>query len=195
MRSGNAASNFVQCVASGLRRVRKCVPADHIAIGVLVVLFAFFGFRINVGMGWLAFGLGLLLLTWHTPMRAGLRALIYLMALCPILFWFDRIARFLFHPVHSSAGDVSSTPELLFRYGFAAAAVLGLLIVVRHRAQAGVGTSAGQQRGTSQREQSQWSHIPKTTFRDLGGMHEEKRRIARIVENRLHPERTAEHGI
>ena len=54
--------------------------------------------------------------------------------------------------------------------------------------------TVGQNSAVSQ-ERERWSNIPSKTFRDLGGMHEEKRRIARIVENRLHPERSAKHGV
>ena len=70
----------------------------------------------------------------------------------------------------------------MFRYGFAAAAVLGLVIVVRHRGSGRprpIFAGAGEHKMEAQ----------------VGGMDEEKRRIAAIVNNRLHPEKAAKHGV
>jgi transitional endoplasmic reticulum ATPase len=98
--------------------------------------------------------------------------------------------KLLFPPAEANAAP---TVEPLFRYGFEAAAVIGLLVVLLHRPGRRVRATVGQNSAVSQ--EKKWSNIPTKTFRDLGGMHEEKRRIARIVENRLHPERSAKHGV
>src|SRR5262249_22952631 len=105
-----------------------------------------------------------------------------------ILYWFDKVSKLLFP--HPAGADGASTIELVFRFGFAAVAVIGLLVAVRHRPD---GRRVRPTGAASQQEK--WSNIPSKTFRDLGGMQEEKRRIARIVDNRLHPERTAKHGV
>jgi len=192
LRSGNSHSPLADSFSSAVRWAHQHLPIDHITIGVVVFIFGFFGAQINAGMGWLAFGLGILLLTWRTRMPAGLRALIYFVALAPILYWFDRVSKLLFR--HPAGDDATSTLELVFRFGFAAASVIGLLVVVRHRTQGRVRLSGGRNSAASQGGEK-WSNIPSKRFRDLGGMHEEKRRIARIVENRLHPERSAIHGV
>jgi transitional endoplasmic reticulum ATPase len=127
-------------------------------------------------------------------MPAGLRALIYIVALAPILYWFDKVSKLLFP--HPAGADGASTLELAFRFGFAGVAVMGLLVAVRHRPDGRrVQPTAGASQQEKALQQERWSNIPSKTFRDLGGLHEEKRRIARIVENRLHPERSAKHGV
>ena len=190
MRPGNSSSP----VTDSLTWVRKHLQIDHITIGVVVFIFGFFGAQISPALGWLAFGFSLLLFTWELRMPMGVRAILYLLAISPILYWFERASKLLFP--HPSLRDGTSAPELMFRFGFAAAAVVALLYVVRYRAQGRVHlASGGQSQTISQPAQQRWSNVPKTTFRDLGGMHEEKRRIARIVENRLHPEKSARHGV
>ena len=163
-------------------------------------VFGFFGAQISMAIGMFAFGFGLLLLTWQTRMRGAFRALIYFIALLPVLYWFDKAARVLFPPpppAHGPRGTTDPpipTSELIFRFGFAAVAVVGLLIVVRHRGAGRMRVTSGQSGGNS-RVQSKWSNVPTETFRDVGGMQEEKRRIAAVVNNRLHPERSAKHGV
>jgi len=196
--SGNQSSVVANFLASTLKRLRKHVPADHVTIGILVFLFGFFGSQISMAMGMFAFGFGLLLFTWHMRMRGVFRALIYFVAVIPVLYWFDKAAAFLFPPAAHAAGAHTqvSTGELLFRYGFAAAAVLGLVVVVRHR---GSGRPrpifAGAGSRTETAAQPKWSNIPKETFQDVGGMENEKRRIAAVVNNRLHPDQAARHGV
>ncbi|HLH32365.1 MAG TPA: AAA family ATPase [Terriglobia bacterium] len=197
MGSGNQSSEVANSLASTLKRLREHVPADHITIGILVFLFGFFGSQISMAMGMFAFGFGLLLFTWHMRMRGAFRALIYFVAVIPVLYWFDKAGVFLFPPAHATGTHSQvSTAELLFRYGFAAAAVLGLVIVVRHR---GSGRPRPIFAGTGSRSataaQQTWSNIPKETFQDVGGMEGEKRRIAAIVNNRLHPEKAVKHGV
>jgi ATP-dependent Zn protease len=196
--SGNQSSEVANSLASTLKRLRGHIPADHVTIGILVFLFGFFGSQISMAMGMFAFGFGLLLFTWHMRIRGAFRALIYFAAVIPVLYWFDKAAGFLFPPAAHAAGTHSqvSTAELLFRYGFAAAAVLGLVIVVRHR---GSGRPrpifARGDSGSGTAAQQKWSNIPKETFQDVGGMENEKRRIAAIVNNRLHPEKAVKHGV
>ena len=142
----NNNSRFADSLTSGFRWVRKSLPADHVTIGILVFLFGFFGLQINMETGWFAFGCGLLLFTWHTRMPAGCRAVLYLLALMPVLYWFDKAATFLFPPMITKPGtpDHVSTGELIFRYGFAATAVLGLIIVVRRRGTGRPRVASGQ---------------------------------------------------
>jgi len=158
----------------------------------LLLLFGVFGTPISVGMAWLAIGPGILLLTWNARWKAAilLRVLFYVFSLTMldvVLFH----GKLLFPPAEANAAP---TVEPLFRYGFLTAAVIGLLVVLLHRPRGRVRATVGQNSAASQ-ERERWSNIPSKTFRDLGGMHEEKRRIARIVENRLHPERSAKHGV
>lgn len=195
MGSENQSSEIAGSFASAIKRVREHVPADHITIGILVFLFGFFGSQISMAKGMFAFGFGLLLFTWHMRMRGAFRALIYFVSVIPVLYWFDKAAAFLFPPSAHNPGmhNQVSTVELLFRYGFAAAAILGLVIVVRHR---GSGRPRPIFAGQAARPAPpKWSNIPKEAFQDVGGMQEEKRRIAAIVNNRLHPEKAAKHGV
>ena len=161
---------------------------------MVVFVFGFFGAQISPAVGWLAFGFSLLLFTWELRMPMGVRAVLYLLAISPILYWFEKVAKLLFP--HPGLRDGTSTPELMFRFGFAAAAVVGLLYVLRHRAQGRIQfPAADNARPIRSRRSKSGAMFPRLTFRDLGGMHEEKRRIARIVENRLYPEKSAKHGV
>lgn len=187
MRSGNTVADFFHWVRGHLQ-------VNHITIGVVVFVFGFFGAQISPAVGWLAFGFSLLLFTWELRMPMGVRAVLYLLAISPILYWFEQVSKLLFP--HPGLRDATSTPELMFRFGFAATAVFGLLYVLRHRAQGRIQFAGGGQRQTgSHPAQQEWSNVPKTTFRNLGGMREEKHRIVRIVENRLYPEKSAKHGV
>jgi transitional endoplasmic reticulum ATPase len=194
--SGNQSSDVANSLASTLKRLREQIPADHVTIGILVFLFGFFGSQISMAMGMFAFGFGLLLFTWHMRIRGVFRALIYFVAVIPVLYWFDKAAAFLFPPAAHATGTQVSTAELLFRYGFAAAAVLGLVIVARHRGSGRprpIFARAGS--GSATAAQQTWSNIPKEMFQDVGGMQDQKRRIAAIVNNRLYPEKAAKHGV
>jgi AAA+ superfamily predicted ATPase len=178
--------------------VREHLPAHHVTIGALVFLFGFFGCQISLAMGMFAFSFGVLLFTWHVRMRGAVRALIYFGTLIPCLYWFDKTAAFLFPPTThkpGTAADHVSNAELLFRYGFAAAAVLGLIVVVRHRGRGRPRVAAVRQGGRDSATKPRWSHVPAETFNDVGAMREEKRRIAAVVNNRLHPEKSARHGV
>jgi hypothetical protein len=152
--------------------VREHLFGDLITIGILVFLFGFFGSQISLAMGMFAFSFGLLLFTWHVRMRGALRALIYLATLIPCLYWFDKTAAFLFPATTHEPGTANhvSNAELMFRYGFAAAAVLGLIIVVRHRGSGRPRVAAAGQSGRESAAKPKWSHVPTETFNDVGGM-------------------------
>ena len=166
----NNSSGFADSLTSGFRWVRKSLPADHVTIGILVFLFGFFGLQINMEIGWFAFGSSLLLFTWHTRMPAGCRALIYLLVLMPVLYWFEKTTAFLFPPMVSKPGtpDHVSTVELIFRYGFMAMAVLGLIIVVRRRAAGSPRVASSQppdrQSGSSQARRPHVSGLQWITY-------------------------------
>jgi transitional endoplasmic reticulum ATPase len=174
--------------------VRRHLQIDHITIGVVVFVFGFFAAQISVAWAWVAFSFSLLLFTWELRMPLGVRAILYLFAISPFLYWFEKAVTVLFPHPGGKAG--TSTPEMMFRFGFATAAVVGLLYVLRHRGRGRIQLPTSTCRHTnSQVEEKKWSNVPTVTFRDLGGLHDEKRRIARIVENRLHPEKSAKHGV
>jgi transitional endoplasmic reticulum ATPase len=183
---------YHKALGSGNRRVSVSEQLARqrlrITIGWSVVIFGFFEaqFR-SPAAAWLAWCIGILLLTWHSRwMNAVLRGFICLMAVAIFdVRWFGAGK---LSPLFPFAG------EPLFVYGFRTAYVIGLFVVLLHRPRGRVRATVGQNSAASQ-ERERWSNIPSKTFRDLGGMHEEKRRIARIVENRLHPERSAKHGV
>jgi ATP-dependent 26S proteasome regulatory subunit len=66
--------------------------------------------------------------------------------------------------------------------------------VIRHRPNGRPAQAAeGPNRQAS--AQPKWSNVPARTFADVGGMEQEKRRIAAVVNNRLHPEWYKQHGV
>ena len=71
----------------------------------------------------------------------------------------------------------------------------GLIFVIRHQPHGHSVQAAAGGVGSLQNTQSQWSNVPVRTFADVGGMEKEKRRIAVVVNNRLHPERFKQHGV
>ena len=92
--------------------------------------------------------------------------------------------------------DSASPLELVYGLIFAVAVGIGLIFVIRHRPHGQRRAIAAARVGSRQdRTQSQWSNVPARTFADVGGMDDRKRRIAAVVNNRLHPERFKQHGV
>jgi ATP-dependent Zn protease len=150
-------------------------------------------------LAWFIIGSGLLLLTWHVRMRGAFRGLLYFFALLPVLHWFDAAREFGFHrtAVSGTPAARDSAPSLEFVFGivFVTAAVGGLLFIVRHRPGGQVSNAAAGRTSNRGGAQPRWSNIPQRTFADVGGLEEQKRRIAAVVRNRLYPERFRQHGV
>lgn len=91
--------------------------------------------------------------------------------------------------------DSASPLELVYGLVFAAAAIGGLIFVIRHRPQSAGIQAGGQTSRDRQATPPRWSNIPSRTFADVGGMEAEKRRISAVVLNRLHPERFKQAGV
>src|SRR5689334_4129649 len=132
-------------------------------------------------------------------MQGTWRALLYFIALLPVLHWFNSINEFLFHEDAVTgmvlSRDSASPLELVYGLILALAAIGGLILVIRHRPRGQGIQAAGAGVGTRQNAQARWSNIPARTFGDVGGLDEQKRRISAIVQNRLHPERFKQHGV
>jgi transitional endoplasmic reticulum ATPase len=158
-----------------------------------------FAFQISPWLAWFTVGSGFLLLTWHARMRATYRALLYFIALLPVLHWFNSIKEFLFHEDAVTgmmlSRDSASPFELVYGLVFALVAIAGLIFVIRHRPHGhGIQAAAGR-RGNRDNAQPRWSNIPARTFADVGAMDDQKRRISAVVQNRLYPERFKQHGV
>jgi transitional endoplasmic reticulum ATPase len=188
-------------LSAPLNRIAKLIPREHITVGVFILLFGIFGYQISFTMAWVSLGLGLLLFTWNARIPRLLRVFFYAWVMFPVIAWFDKFDRFLFHQPHAQVGLRSNetlTTEMVFEWCFFVIAFVSLILVGKHRprkiAQVG-GQRADGGRSSAQDTKSVWSNIPSRTFADVGGMEEEKQRIAAIVNNRLHPEQFAKHGV
>ena len=188
------ADSFASRVEYSVRRLFR----EHLTIGLALLVLGVFAFQISPWLSWFTVGVGAVLLTWHSNIRGTYRGLLYFLALIPVLHWFNSVNEFLFHEdvVSGTVLSRDTAPPLESAYGliFALAAIAGLIFVIRHRpngrpAQAAVGPN----RQAS--AQPKWSNVPARTFADVGGMEQEKRRIAAVVNNRLHPERYKQHGV
>jgi len=188
------ADSFASRVEHSVRRLFR----EHLTIGIALLVLGVFAFQISPWLSWFTVGVGAVLLTWHSNIRGTYRGLLYFLALIPVLHWFNSINEFLFHEDVVSgtmlSRDTAPPLESAYRLIFALAAIAGLIFVIRHRpnsrpAQA----AAGGNRKAS--VQPKWSNVPARTFADVGGMEQEKRRIAAVVNNRLHPERYKQHGV
>ena len=187
------ADSFASRVEHSVRRLSR----EHLTFGIALLVLGVLAFRISPWLSWFTIGSGAVLLTWHTNIPGTYRGLLYFLTLIPVLHWFNLINEFLFHEdvISGTVLSRNRVPTLEFSYGliFALAAIAGLIFVIRHRphsrpAQAGVGA-------TGKPSAHPWSNIPARTFADVGGMEQEKRRIAAVVNNRLHPERYTQHGV
>jgi ATP-dependent Zn protease len=181
-------SEFADLLESVVKWVRKHLPKDNVTAGVLLVAFSLFGIRFSMALFFFAVGLGLLLMTWHKRIHVLWRAIFCCWTLLGVWYWFDKASIYLSkaHATTGFAGVAISSLEQFFRFGFMAVVVVTLLILVKHR-PAGQGHLGPGPRSTSD--------IPAETFRDVGGLREEKRRIENIVNNRLHPQQFARHGV
>jgi transitional endoplasmic reticulum ATPase len=132
-------------------------------------------------------------------MQGTYRALLYFIALPPVLHWFNSVNEFLFHEDAVSgmvlSRDTASPLELVYGLIFAIVAVGGLVFVIRHRPRGNA--SRATVGGASNRQDTapRWSNVPNRTFADVGGMDDQKRRISAVVQNRLHPEKFKGHGV
>jgi ATP-dependent Zn protease len=185
-----------------LNWIGKRISREHITVGAFLLLFGVFAYQISFTMVWVSLGLGLLLFTWHVRIPRLLRILIYAWVMFSVIAWFDKFDRFLFHQPHAQVGVRSNetlTMEMVFEWCFFVIAFVGLILVGKHRPRRKIAQVGGQRadggRSFAQDTKSVWSNIPSRTFADVGGMEEEKQRIAAIVNNRLHPERFAKHGV
>jgi AAA+ superfamily predicted ATPase len=188
-------------------RVGKHLSSNRVTIGILLLIFGIlqgtplliFGISagISLPLSWLALGIGLLLLTWHRPIHPLLRVFFYLPIFLGVFGWLIEIESFVFRHPLSRIGVRSpapSTVEEIFECGFCAIAIVGLILVAKHRPEPKVARVGQAPAKSAQDSKPAWSNIPSRTFADVGGLGEEKRRIATIVNNRLHPERFAKHG-
>jgi transitional endoplasmic reticulum ATPase len=132
-------------------------------------------------------------------MQGTWRGLLYFFALLPVLHWFNAISEFLFHEDAVTglllARDRASPLEVGSGLIIAIVAGIGLVVVIRHRPRAGDVAVRSAMAGVGQTGAVQWTNIPVHTFADVGGMETEKRRIAAVVNNRLHPEKFQRHGV
>ena len=183
---------------AAVKRVRRYLPSNHVTIAILLLFLSIFGGMVHLGLLWLAWGLALLLLTWHTRIHPLLRVLFYFVFFLGVFGVFDIVDRFLFHQPPARAGvraNKISTTDTIFEWSFYSAAIMGLILVARHRPKLRVARMGNMQRNSAQESKPAWSNIPSHTFADVGGLDEEKRRIAAVVNNRLHPERSAKHVV
>lgn len=192
-------SRIAEAFGSRLEQVVRRLSREHVTFGIILLVLGVFAFQISPWLAWFTVGSGFLLLTWHARIRGTYRGLLYFIALLPVLHWFNSINEFLFHEDAVTgmmlSRDTASPLELVYGLIFALVAIVGLIFVIRHRPNGhGIQAAAGGS-GNRQNTQPRWSNVPARTFADVGGMEKEKRRIAAVVNNRLHPERFRHHGV
>ena len=192
-------SRIADSFGSRLEGIVRHLSREHLTFGIILLVLGVFAFQISPWLAWFAIGVGVLLLTWHTRMQGTYRALLYFIALLPILHWFNSVNEFLFHEDAVSgiviSRDTASPLELVYGLIFAIVAVGGLVFVIRHRPRGNaLRATVG---GASNRKDTppRWSNVPSRTFADVGGMDDQKRRISAVVQNRLHPEKFKGHGV
>jgi len=197
--TGQRSSPIADSFATRFKWIGARTPREHVTIGIILLIFGVVAFGISPWLAWFTVTSGLLLLTWHTRMQGTWRGLLYFFALLPVLHWFNAISEFLFHEDAVTglllARDRASPFEIGSGLIIAVAASIGLVAVIRHKPRATdvpVGTAKA---GSGQTGPVQWANVPVHTFADVGGMDAEKRRIAAVVNNRLHPERFQRHGV
>jgi transitional endoplasmic reticulum ATPase len=192
-------SRIADAFGSRLEQIVRRLSREHFTLGIILLVLGVFAFQISPWLAWFTIGTGVLLLTWHSRMPGTYRGLLYFIALLPVLHWFNSINEFLFHEDAVTgmmlSRESASPLELVYGLVFAAAAIGGLILVIRHRPR-GQGTQAAAGgSGNRQNAQASWSNVPARSFADVGGMDDQKRRITAIVQNRLHPERFKQHGV
>ena len=199
MQTGQRFSPIADSFVSSLKRIGERAPREHVTVGLILLVFGVVAFRISPWLAWFTVASGLLLLTWHTRMQGTWRGLLYFFALLPVLHWFNGITEFLFHEDAVTglllARDRASRLEIGSGVIIAIAAGIGLIAVIRHRPQAVNASTGAAKSEVQQAGPVPWSNIPVHTFDDVGGMDVEKRRIAAVVNNRLHPEKFERHGV
>ena len=197
METGQRFSPIADSFASRLKWIGGRAPREPVTLGILV--FGVVAFGISPWFAWFTIASALLLLTWNTRMQGAWRGLLYFFALLPVLHWFNSMHEFLFHEDAVTGllfrRDKASPLEIGSGLILAVAAGIGLVAVIRHRPLAGGVPIMTAKSGARQPEPVQWSNVPVHTFADVGGMDAEKRRIAAVVNNRLHPERFQRHGV
>ena len=188
------ADSFASRLENSLRRLSR----EHLTLGIILVVLGVFAFQISPWLSWFTIGVGVVLLTWNARIRGTYRGWLYFLAIIPVLHWFNSLNEYLFHEdvVSGTVLSRDSAPPLESAYAliFALAAIAGLILVIRHRPSTRVIQAAA---GSAAKASAQpaWSNIPTRTFADVGGLEEAKRRIAAVVNNRLHPERYRQHGV
>jgi transitional endoplasmic reticulum ATPase len=186
-------------LVSRLENVVRRLSSERLTVAIILLVLGVFAFQLSPSLAWFTIGTGLVLLTWHAKIRGTYRGLLYFLALIPVLHWFNSINEFLFHEDAVSGMVLSrdSAPPLESVYGlaFAAAAIGGLIFVIRHRPNSPSVRAAAARSSRPLSAEPRWSNIPARTFADVGGLEREKQRISAIVNNRLHPERFKQHGV
>ena len=199
MATGQRPSPIADSLVSRLRWISERAPREHVTIGLVLLVFGVVAFAISPWLAWFTVASGLLLLTWQNRMQGTWRGLLYFLALLPVLHWFNTANGFLFHEdvVTGLLLDRTRTSPLEAGVGlaFATVACIGLIAVIRHRPQAAMAAGGGTRLGSPEAVPAQWSNIPSQTFSEVGGMEAAKRRIAAVMNNRLHPERFERHGV
>jgi transitional endoplasmic reticulum ATPase len=186
-------------LVSRLENVVRRLSSERLTVAIILLVLGVFAFQLSPWLAWFTIGTGLVLLTWHAKIRGTYRGLLYFLALIPVLHWFNSINEFLFHEDAVSGMVLSrdSAPPLESVYGlaFAAAAIGGLIFVIRHRPNSPSVRAAAARSSRPLSAEPRWSNIPARTLADVGGLEREKQRISAIVNNRLHPERFKQHGV
>ena len=192
-------SRDAESLVSRLENVVRRLSSERLTVAIILLVLGVFAFQLSPSLAWFTIGTGLVLLTWHAKIRGTYRGLLYFLALIPVLHWFNSINEFLFHEDAVSGMVLSrdSAPPLESVYGlaFAAAAIGGLIFVIRHRPNSPSVRAAAARSSRPLSAEPRWSNIPARTFADVGGLEREKQRISAIVNNRLHPERFKQHGV
>ena len=192
-------SRDAESLVSRLENVVRRLSSERLTVAIILLVLGVFAFQLSPWLAWFTIGTGLVLLTWHAKIRGTYRGLLYFLALIPVLHWFNSINEFLFHEDAVSGMVLSrdSAPPLESVYGlaFAAAAIGGLIFVIRHRPNSPSVRAAAARSSRPLSAEPRWSNIPARTFADVGGLEREKQRISAIVNNRLHPERFKQHGV
>ena len=192
-------SRDAESLVSRLENVVRRLSSERLTVAIILLVLGVFAFQLSPSLAWFTIGTGLVLLTWHAKIRGTYRGLLYFLALIPVLHWFNSINEFLFHEDAVSGMVLSrdSAPPLESVYGlaFAAAAIGGLIFVIRHRPNSPSVRAAAARSSRPLSAEPRWSNIPARTLADVGGLEREKQRISAIVNNRLHPERFKQHGV
>jgi transitional endoplasmic reticulum ATPase len=197
--TGQRFSPIADSFASRLKWIGGRAPREPVTLGIILLVFGVVAFGISPWFAWFTVASALLLLTWNTRMQGAWRGLLYFFALLPVLHWFNSMSEFLFHEDAVTGllfmRDRASLLEIGSGLILAVAAGIGLVAVIRHRPLAGGVPITTAKSGPRQLGPVHWSNVPVATFADVGGMDAEKRRIAAVVNNRLHPEKFQRHGV